>query len=108
MEQQHVQALIAEAARAAAAETIAEAFIKLGLDPQKPIESQSAFATLRYLHSALNSEEVKKDIAFVRSFRVSFQKATTKTLLVLCTALFTMVSSGISYALSWMWKTFNT
>lgn len=97
---EEMKLLMAEVAEKAAANTVSEAFVRLGLDPHKPLETQRVFATLYDLHGKLSDEEVKEDIIFVRKFRKGFQKATTKVAI----SFATIMMAGVSTFGTWVFN----
>ena len=73
--------LIRQVANETAKRAVASTLTTLGIDAEHPLETQRDMAALRDLRELVLDEEFRKDLAYVRSWRIAMSKVQNKGIL---------------------------
>lgn len=73
--------LIRQVADETARRAVASTLTTLGIDQENPLETQQDMAALRELRELVHDEEFRKDLAYVRTWRLSMGKIQSRGIL---------------------------
>lgn len=96
MGEQSTEALIRQVAEEAARRSVQSTLTTLGIDHNNPIEIQQDMASLRELRALLHDEETRKDLAYLRSWRIAMSKVQHR-------GIFTLVGVAVAGLCAALW-----
>lgn len=73
-----LKTVIKEVAEQAAQATLTASLIRLGIDPEDPIEAQKDMAALREFRDLLSDPEWQKDLSHIRKWRLTMENVERK------------------------------
>ena len=75
--------LIQQVADETARRAVESTLTMLGIDHENPLETQQDMAALRELRELVHDEEFRKDLAYIRSWRLAMSKIQSKGILTI-------------------------
>ncbi len=83
MPESATELLIRQVAEETARRAVNSTLTSLGIDHENPLETQQDMAALRELRELVHDEEFRKDLAYIRSWRLAMSKIQNKGILTL-------------------------
>lgn len=95
MPESPTELLIRQVADETARRAVMSTLTTLGIDADNPLETQRDMAALRELRELVHDEEFRKDLAYIRSWRLAMNKMQNKGLLTVVAVIVAGICAAV-------------